>query len=537
MEQYDYVIVGGGSAGCVLAARLSEDPSLSVCLLEAGGNGKDAVIRIPPGVVAMIGTKINNWAFQTVPQKGLGGRIGYQPRGRALGGSSAINGMIYIRGNRWDYDNWAALGATGWSYEEVLPYFKRAENNETLLDEFHGAGGPLNVAATRSDNPFPETFLRAAAQLQIPFNPDFNGAAQEGVGPYQVTQKNGERCSAARGYLFPNLTRPNLKVVTGAHARRVLFEGKTAKGVEFREGGEVRTMLARREVILSAGAFKSPQLLMLSGIGDGRTLQELGIGVVHDSPGVGQNLQDHIDFVFTYTSKRPELVDVSLPGLISLVGEWRRYKRERRGLFASNFGEVGAFLTTDPREPAPDVQLHLLNAMVINHGRTIKPGRGFSVHVNVARPKSRGEVGLYSADPEAPPRIDPNFFDHPDDLETMVRGFRLARRIMETPEMRASWVEDLFTKDVNTDDEIRAVLRQRSDTCYHPAGVCRMGSDAASVVDPSLRVRGVEGLRVVDASVMPALVSGNTNAPCIMIGEKAADLILGREPLAMRKAA
>ena len=358
MEEFDYVVVGGGSAGCVVASRLSENPKVTVCLLEAGGAGNNWVVKAPIGIAIQVPSKTNNWAFETVPQPGLNGRVGYQPRGKALGGSSAINAMVYIRGHRSDYDGWAALGNTGWAYDDVLPYFKKSENNEVVKDDFHGTGGPLNVAKIRTGNPFQEYFLEAGRQLQLPMNADFNGAHQMGLGVYQVTQKNGERWSAARAYIEPNLSRPNLKVVTGAQARKILFDGKRAVGVELSRDGKPQSVRARREVILSSGALQSPQLLMLSGIGNAPDLKSAGIDVVHHSPGVGQNLQDHIDFAFSYRSKSLDNFGITFAGLRKLWQEIGRYRRDGKGMITSNVAECGGFLKTDSepagaRHPAP----------------------------------------------------------------------------------------------------------------------------------------------------------------------------------------
>ncbi len=523
--EFDYVIAGGGSAGCVLAGRLSEDPSVRVCLLEAGGPGDSWVVNTPAAVVLMVPTPIHNWAFETVPQAGLGGRRGYQPRGRALGGSSAMNAMVYIRGHRSDYDRWAALGNPGWSYAEVLPYFKRAEHNETHDDEYHGRGGPLNVADLRTGNPFQEIFLTACEQAGLRRNPDFNGAEQEGVGAYQVTQKDGERCSAARAYVQPHLARPNLKVLTGARTRRVVLENRRATGVEVSLASGIQTVRAKREVIVSAGALQSPQLLMLSGIGEGARLQALGIPVAHDLPGVGRNLRDHVDYVFGWKSNSLDLVGTSVGGLLRLGREIGRYRRERRGMITSNYAEAGGFLKSAPGAAAPDVQLHFVVGMVDDHARKWRFGHGYSLHVCLLRPKSAGRVSLASADPLAAPLIDPNFYGEPQDLEAMVRAFKLARRVLEAPALAAMGTRDLFTAGVRSDEDIRATLRARSDTIYHPVGSCRMGADALAVVDAQLRVHGVGALRVVDASVMPDLIGGNTNAPTIMIAEKAADMI------------
>jgi choline dehydrogenase-like flavoprotein len=524
--EYDFVVVGAGSGGCAVAGRLSEDPQTSVALLDAGGTNDNWVVTSPGAMILMISGGINNWKFDTVPQKGLNGRIGYQPRGKGLGGSSAINAMVYIRGHRADYDEWASLGNTGWAYSDVLPYFKRSEDNAELDGEYHGKGGPLHVQGSQSDNPVREMFLQGAREGQFRIRDDFNGAEQEGLGVYQVTQKNGERWSAARGYIHPHMaTRPNLHVMTGAHATRIIFDGKRAVGVEYRQGKETKTIRARREVLLAAGAFQSPQLLMLSGVGDGEALKSHGIASTHHLPGVGQNLQDHPDFVFGYASDAPYFSGLSWSGIGRIVSGIFRYCRERRGPMTSNIAECGGFLKTRPDLELPDIQLHFCMAMVEDHGRKPRWGTGFSCHVCVLRPKSRGSVALASSDPLAAPAIDPNFFGDEADLETMVAGFKTTRRLMETPALRALQAKDLVTSDVNTDDDIRKLLRARVDTVYHPVGSCKMGTDASAVVDQKLKVHGLEALRVVDASIMPTLIGGNTNAPTIMIGEKAADMI------------
>lgn len=521
----DYVIVGGGSAGAVLAGRLSEDPATSVVLLEAGGKGDSLVINTPLAVIAMLPTKLNNWAFETLPQPGLNGRRGYQPRGKSLGGSSAINAMVYIRGHQSDYDAWEAAGNPGWSYAGLLPYFRRSENNERFDDQFHGTGGPLNVADLRTDNPLQQAFVQAAVNAGHKACPDFNGADQEGVGSYQVTQKNGERWSAARGYLLPHLGRPNLTVVTGAQARKITTENGRATGVTFKAGGQIQTVTARREVILSAGAFQSPQLLQLSGIGAGEELRRHGITVIRDLPGVGKNLQDHIDFVFAYDSASLDAIGISLGGSARMMKELSRYRAERRGMFTTNYAEAGGFLKTRPDLMAPDVQLHFVVAKVDDHGRKMHLGHGMSCHVCLLRPKSRGSVSLADPNPDSAPLIDPAFFAESEDLDVMVAGFKLTRRIMESDPIRATWTRDLYSADVRTDDDIRMLLRQRSDTVYHPVGTCRMGQDPLAVVDAELKVHGIAGLRVVDASVMPTLIGGNTNAPTIAIAEKAVDMI------------
>ena len=527
-DTFDFVVVGAGSGGCAVAGRLSEDSATSVALLDAGGKNDNWVVTTPGAMILMISGKVNNWAFNTVPQKGLNGRIGYQPRGKGLGGSSAINAMVYIRGHRADYDEWASLGNQGWSYADVLPYFKRSEHNAELDGEYHGKGGPLHVQGLQSDNPVREMFLQGAREAQFRIRDDFNAAEQEGLGVYQVTQKNGERWSAARAYVHPHMgSRGNLRVETGAQATRIIFEGKRAVGVEYRQGNETKQLRARREVILSSGAFQSPQLLMLSGVGDGQALKQHGIASTHHLPGVGANLQDHPDFVFGYASDAPYFSGLSWSGIGRIFMGILQYRRERRGPMTSNVAECGGFLKTRADLALPDIQLHFCMAMVEDHGRKPRWGTGFSCHVCLLRPKSRGSVWLDSADPLAAPAIDPNFFGEESDVDTMVAGFKTTRRLMETPALRALQTKDMFTSDVRTDDDIRGLLRARVDTVYHPVGTCKMGNDASAVVDPKLKVHGLEGLRVVDASIMPTLIGGNTNAPTIMIGEKAADMIKG----------
>ena len=405
MDTFDFIVVGGGSGGCAVASRLSEDPATSVALLEAGGKDDNWVVTTPGALILMVAGKVNNWAFDTVPQAGLNGRIGYQPRGKGLGGSSAINAMVYIRGHKSDYDRWASLGNTGWSYADVLPYFKRSEDNSELDGAYHGKGGPLHVTGLRTDNPVREIYLQAAREAQFRIREDFNAEEQEGLGAYQVTQKNGERWSAARGYIHPFMaTRANLRVETHAHATRILFEGKRAVGVEYRQGKEIRQIRARREVILSSGAFQSPQLLMLSGVGDGAALAKHGIATTHHLPGVGQNLQDHPDFVFGFTSDAPHFAGLSFGGIARIFKGIAQYRRERRGPMTSNVAECGGFLKTRPDLDVPDIQLHFCMAMVADHGRKPRWGTGFSCHVCVLRPKSRGSVWLQSADPHAAAR-------------------------------------------------------------------------------------------------------------------------------------
>lgn len=528
--QADYIVVGAGPAGSALATRLAEgDPSAQVLLIEAGPAKPSFLSVMPAGLALLVPSRNqHNYALQTVPQPGLGGRTGYVPRGRGLGGSSLINAMIYVRGQREDYDGWAALGCPGWAWSDVLPFFRRSEGNQRqgALDEsLHGRQGPLAVSDLASPSPVSQAFVAAAQACGLPANADFNGPRQEGVGLYQVFQKNGRRLDASRAYRG-QVPCANLQVLAGVRVNRVCFEGRRATGVEVADREGVRTLAARREVILSAGAIASPQLLCLSGIGPADELARLGIPLVADAPQVGQNLQDHLDYSLNLRLNGPGLFGWGPRGTLRSLSSLPAYL-QGHGFLTTNGAEAGGFVRTTPEVDRPDLQLHFCVSNVDDHGRRKHLATGVALHVCALRPHSRGSVRLASADPARMPLIDPGFLSHPDDLPLLVQGVRLARQILRSEPFARLGGRPLYgTLEDESDDTLAALIRAQSDTIYHPVGTCRMGSDPASVLDPALRVRGVSGLRVADASIMPTLVSGNTQAPSAMIGERAADLIL-----------
>jgi len=520
MPSYDYIIVGAGSAGCVLAGRLAGDRDVSVLLLEAGGPDKRREIRIPAAFSKLFKTQ-SDWNYSTEAQSHLHGRQLYWPRGKVIGGSSSINAMIYIRGNARDYDEWAALGNAGWSYREVLPVFKKAEDQQRGVSEFHGVGGPLRVEDQRTVNPLSRAFVAAASETAIGANGDFNGASQEGAGLYQVTQKRGRRWSAADAYLHPARSSPNLTVLPFAHVTQILLAKNRVTGVEYVRDGREHAVYAEGEVLLCGGAINSPQLLMLSGIGPARDLEELGIEVVLDLPGVGANLQDHMFLPVAYKCTKP----VTLAKAETL-GSFLHYIFFRRGMLTSCIAEAGAFLRTRPGADRPNLQYHFGPVYYLNHGFDRPPGHGFSIGPTLIRPESRGRIRLRTTFPMDAPIIEPNYLHCDADIETLVDGIELARRIASAnafDEFRGE--EYLPGAEVKSRGEIAGYVRDAAETTYHPAGTCKMGNEADAVVDSRLRVRGIENLRVVDASVMPTVVSGNTNAPTIMIAEKAAEII------------
>ncbi|UTV28848.1 GMC family oxidoreductase [Photobacterium atrarenae] len=527
---YDFIIVGAGSAGCVLANRLSADPSVKVCLLEAGPKDASLMIRVPLGIIGMMHSKQMNWRYYTEPEPHLGGRQLFWPRGRTLGGSSASNAMCYIRGHACDYNHWAALGNPGWGYHDVLPYFKKSQHQSRGEDAYHGLGGPLHVSDLRVHNPLSDAFIAAAMQAGHKRAQDFNGGEQEGVGYYQVTQKNGERCSTAAGFLRLAEARENLTVITDALTTRVLFDGRRATGVEYVKDGERHRVSCQREVLLSGGAINSPQLLLLSGIGDQAQLKQHQIPLVHHLPGVGENLQDHLDVLAVTRERTFYSIGFSPVALLRSVKGIFDYLLFRKGNFTSNIAEAGGFAKSSPELAAPDIQFHFSPCFLDNHGlnlwQTVR--HGYSLHACNLRPKSRGRLTLRDADPASSPVIQANYLDDPEDMAVMLKAIKLSREILKQPAFERYRGREVYPgPEVQTDEALAAFIRRKAESIYHPVGTCKMGNDEMAVVDPQLRVRGVSGLRVVDASIMPTLIGGNTNAPTIMIAEKASDMILG----------
>jgi choline dehydrogenase len=525
--EFDYVIVGAGSAGCVLANRLSADGKHSVLLLEAGPKDSHIWIHIPLGYGRLFKEKTVNWMYQTEPEPGLGGRTVFQPRGKVLGGSSSINGLLYVRGQHEDYDRWRQHGNLGWGYDDVLPYFKKAENQARGADDFHGTGGPQAVSNLSHADPLSAAFIEAAAETGIPKNPDFNGATQEGAGFFQTTTRYGRRASTAVSYLRPAKNRNNLRIETSALAQRLLFDGHRAVAVEYNQIGSLRTARARKEILVCGGAYNSPQLLQLSGIGPAELLRKHGIDVVLDAAGVGNDLQDHMQVRVVMRCTKPITLNDVVNSPLRKVMAGLRYAAFRDGPLSIAAGTSGAFFKTNPRLATPDIQVHFLPFSTDKMGEKLHAFSGFSASVCQLRPESRGSLRIKSADPAAPPEIRINYLATEADRTANVEGLKILRRILQAPALRRFVVEEVDPgKKISTDEELLAHCRARGSTIYHPTSTCRMGNDSLAVVDQRLRLRGIQGLRVVDASIMPDLVSGNTNAAIIMIAEKASDMIL-----------
>lgn len=527
-QEFDYIVVGAGSAGCVLAARLSEDPATRVLLLEAGPPDRSFWIHLPIGYGKTMWSPTYNWCFHTEPDPNMNGRRIYWPRGKTLGGSSSINGLIYIRGQREDYDHWAALGNEGWGYDELLPYFRRSEGNQRGDSTFHGGDGPLKVSDIGDPHELIEAFIAGAGETGVPRTDDFNGAQQEGAGYYQLTTHRGWRCSTAKAYLTPARHRPNLHIQTGAQATGLLFEGRRAVGVQYRQGGELKTARCRAELLLAAGALQSPQLLQLSGIGPAPLLQGLGIPVRHDLPGVGENLQDHLQLRLTYECSRPVTTNDKLNSWLGQAQLGLQWLLMRSGPLAVGINQGGCFMRALPEAATPDIQFHVATLSADMAGGKVHPFSGFTFSVCQLRPESRGTVHIRSTDPFEPPAMVPNYLSTDLDRRTAVAGIRAARAIAEAPSMRPYVKRGLKPgPDAADDAALLEFSRNHGATIFHPSGTCRMGlaDDPMAVVDARLRVHGITGLRVIDCSAMPTLVSGNTNAPAVAMAEKAVDMI------------
>ena len=527
----DFVVIGAGSAGCVMAARLSEDPGAKVVLLEAGGADTNPWIHIPLGFGKNFANAAVNWCYETEPDPSIGGRKIFWPRGKVLGGSSSINGMVYIRGQKEDFDHWRQLGNTGWSFDDCLPYFRRSEHQIRGGDDYHGVNGPLAVSDVTRDDPICQAYIESAVECGVPRNDDFNGAVQEGVGYHQTTTRNGRRCSTAVGYLRPAMKRPNLQVITHALSERITFDGTRATGVVFRRNGTLSTVWASREVILCGGAINSPQLLMLSGVGPQDHLAAMGIAVLHHLPGVGQNLQDHYSAAIKLRSRVPTVNDV-VNSNFGKVKAGIEYLLFRTGTLTHGVSPVSMFIRTRPELASPDVKCSVSPFSSDRPQDGLHKWSGFTTIAYQLRPESRGEIRLKTAAPGDAPAMIPNYLSAELDQRTIVAGLQWCRRILATPRMQ-HFIESEYLpgRDVQSDDEMLDYARQRGGTVFHPTSTCKMGVDTMAVVDPQLRVHGLSGLRVVDASVMPTVASGNTNAPTIMIAEKAADMI--REKVAL----
>jgi len=525
--RFDFIIVGAGSAGCVLANRLSASGRHRVLLLEAGGRDTNPWIHIPLGYGKLFNDPTVNWLYQTVPQAGLNGRVVSQPRGKVLGGCSSINGLVYIRGQRQDFDNWRQLGNVGWSYDDVLPYFRRAEDQMRGADDYHGVGGPLPVSDQSEPHPLCDAFIQAAHEAGHPVNPDFNGAAQEGAGYYQTTSRRGFRVSAAVAYLRPARRRPNLAIVTGAHATRILLEGGAAVGIEWAQGGGQFRAAAAREVILAAGAINTPQLLQLSGIGPGELLRDHGVAVAHELPGVGADLQDHLQVRMVFGCTRRITFNDDMRSPFRTAGVGLRFLVRRKGPLTVSAGYAGGFFRTDPARDTPDMQVHFINFSTNKMGDRLHPFSGFTASSCQLRPESRGSVRIVSPDPFAPPAIDPNYLATENDRRVSVAGLKLLRGIMQAPAIRPFVAAEREPGlEVASDEQLLGYCRERGASIYHPTCTARMGADPGAVVDARLQVHGLGRLRIADGSVMPNLVSGNTHAAIVAIGEKAADMIL-----------